>query len=233
MGVLLLAGILGILFWEDWRLGLAFMLFSAASLTLFYRIRHFAAPYWGEARAASANLFGFIEERLNTMEDVTANGAGVHVLHGLYERTRQHMHKERRAGLFGLVLWMASRGMLAVGNVMAYFMGATLFWSGAFTLGTVYLLFHYTEMLRFPLDQMLRQLGDLQRASASIARVQELMEAESCIVDGGGAAAPIKAAPIAFQNVSFAYGDGPYMLHQINFALQPGRTCKVIGHYRK
>lgn len=227
--LLLLFGILGLLWWEDWRLGLAFTLFAAISLALFYRIRHVAVPYWGEAREASANLFGWIEEHLNTREDVRANGATAYVLHGLYKRTRWYLQKERRAGLMGLILWAASRGMLTIGNVLAFLFGAYLFWTGAFTLGTVYLLFHYTEMLRYPLSQMLRQIGDLQRAAAGITRVQELVETENKLVDGPGVNVPSGALAVSFQQVTFSYSDQQTILHDLSFALQAGHVLGVLG----
>ena len=69
-------------------------------------------------------------------------------------------------------------------------LGAYLFHAGAITLGTVYLVFQYTEMLREPLEQLTRQMQDLQQATAGIVRIRELLGDRSQIVDGPARALP-------------------------------------------
>ena len=60
------------------------------------------------------------------------------------------------------------------------------------TIGAVYLIFHYTEMLSRPLEQIRTQLQDLQQAGAGIERVQEIPAAGTVgitnIQPGGGTA---------------------------------------------
>jgi len=72
---LLLLGILGVLAWEDWRLGLGFLGFVIGALAILFWLRDFATPAMQASRAASADLFGFLEERLGGTEDLRANGA--------------------------------------------------------------------------------------------------------------------------------------------------------------
>ena len=56
---------------------------------------------------------------------------------------------------------------------------AYLFRQGELTLGTVYLIFAYTEILRRPLERITRQIQDLQQAAASVVRVRELLAERS------------------------------------------------------
>ncbi|MCG8352191.1 MAG: ABC transporter ATP-binding protein, partial [Chloroflexales bacterium] len=62
--LLLLGGILVALALEDWRVGLVFTVFSILALLLLYRVRGATSGLWQRARDASANLYGFLEERL-------------------------------------------------------------------------------------------------------------------------------------------------------------------------
>ena len=44
-----------------------------------------------------------------------------------------------------------SLGVLELGNVVAMWIGAYLFLSGSVTIGTIYLVFHYLRLVKFPL----------------------------------------------------------------------------------
>ena len=64
---------------------------------LLISLRDVAVPYWEKARQSSATLFGFLEERLVTTEDLRANGATAYVLRRLAERSRELVQREPTA----------------------------------------------------------------------------------------------------------------------------------------
>ena len=47
------------------------------------------------------------------------------------------------------------------------------------SLGTVYLIFFYTELLAKPIEKIRTQMEDLQKADASISRIRELFAIQS------------------------------------------------------
>src|SRR5205085_11681009 len=108
-------------------------------------------------------------------------------------------------------------GMFSIGNILAFVVGAYLFASGSITLGTVYLIVQYTEMLDRPLDQVTEQLKGLQKAAAGIGRVRELFGIQPDITDGKGTTYAKKAHSVEFDSVSFGYGDEEMVLRDINF----------------
>ncbi|MCI0608105.1 MAG: ABC transporter ATP-binding protein, partial [Anaerolineae bacterium] len=72
---LLLIGILTALFIEDWRAGLAFTIFSFATIIILGRLKDIAVPHQKARREAEAQLYGFIEEQLAGTEDIRSSGA--------------------------------------------------------------------------------------------------------------------------------------------------------------
>ena len=62
---------------------------------------NFAVPSWEKERQASADLYGFLEERLSGTEDIRSNNAMQYVLDRFYRLTRDLMRKTLRAGLRG------------------------------------------------------------------------------------------------------------------------------------
>jgi ABC-type multidrug transport system fused ATPase/permease subunit len=82
--VILLSGVLGVLYWENVRIGAAKTVYSAIVVGSLLMMRTMAVPHWKEAREASANLFGFLEEHLSGTEDIRANGATENTMNLLY-----------------------------------------------------------------------------------------------------------------------------------------------------
>src|SRR5205823_1112534 len=125
--------------------------------------------------------------------------------------------------------WGITLGMFSVGYLLAFGVGAYLFSTGSITLGAVYLIFQYTDMLRRPLDQITEQLKDLQKASAGIGRVRELFSIQPEIKGGTGVTYQKGAHSVEFDNVSFGYGDEEMVLRDITFRLEPGRILGLLG----
>jgi ATP-binding cassette subfamily B protein len=93
----------------------------------------------------------------------------------------------------------------------------------------VYLVFHYAELLRRPIEQIRLQLEQLQGAEACIDRIGELLVLESAIADGTGP--PLPAAPLSvrLEDVDFRYGSDPPVLTGLRVSLDAGRRLGVVG----
>jgi ABC-type multidrug transport system fused ATPase/permease subunit len=204
---LLLIGVLTLYARVDSRVGLVMVVFTAISAAVLYRMRHVALRYWGPARQASAELYGFLEEHLSGTEDLRSSGATGYAVGRLNQRTQALLHTERRARAVGAVTYNIGVIMLAIGSALAIGLGIWLMQRGEATIGTIYLLFAYTELLQRPIDTITREVEVLQRATASLARIRELLATTSAIADGPGAALPDDGLGVAFERVSFAYRD--------------------------
>jgi len=228
--LLLLVGILGALFLEDWRLGLGLLAFVAVSLAALAKIRSYAIAESTAERETSAQLFGFIEERLSSLDDIRANGAGAYVMRRFYETLRTFATTGIHAWTRRSALWLLSMGLFTVGQLLALALGAALFYSGSVTVGTVYLLVHYTMMLFQPIEQLSQQLQDLQKAGASIGRARELMGIRPEPDEGTVSNVPGEALAVTFQDVSFVYEDGEErVLQGLTFDLKPGTNLGLLG----
>jgi ABC-type multidrug transport system fused ATPase/permease subunit len=119
--------------------------------------------------------------------------------------------------------------MFGLGAATAIGLSCVLYRDGALTLGAVYLLFRYTEMLRQPTEQIRNEIQDLQQADASMGRVESLLATEPALVDGPAESLPAGPLSVRFDRVSFAYADGTPVLRDVDVCLEPGRVLGVIG----
>lgn len=202
-GVLLL-GALALLFREDWRVGLAMAVFVGLAIVVLIRIQAAAVPRWAAVRQASAELYGFLGEQLGAIEDTRANGAAAFAMHRFQTLIYRLYPLWLRAGLFGYAMWQSSLFLFALGTAAAFGLGGWLFLSGQISIGTVYLIFSYTELLRRPIENIRSELQDLQRAGASIVRVRQLLAIRPALTEGDRPLAE-GALGLACEGVTFAY----------------------------
>jgi ABC-type multidrug transport system fused ATPase/permease subunit len=97
----LLVAVLALMFTIDWRVGLATTVFVVITVALVNKMRNMSVSHWRVARQASAELFGFLEERLSGTEDIRSSGATAYTMRRLYERSRNLLRTDRKAALIG------------------------------------------------------------------------------------------------------------------------------------
>jgi ATP-binding cassette, subfamily B, bacterial len=227
---LLLIGVVVLLFLVDWRVGLPSAVSVAVAVVCARSLTGPLASYSVKERQASAELFGLLEERLSGTEDIRANGAVAYVLRRHLERSRALFRASVRRALLGVISWRSLNTAIAIGAILSLTIGAFLALDSILTIGQVYLIFAYTTMLNHPLEELMRQFDDLQQATASIARVQQLFTTEPQIVDAQqGALLPDAPLSVELQAVSFGYPNDELVLREVSTLLPAGRVLGVLG----
>lgn len=227
---LLLLGVLVILWRIDGRLGLLMTLVSLLVMFALHRLQALVVPYWKVARQKSAELFGFLEERMSGTEDIRSAGAQPYTMRRLYELLGQNMRAEWSARLRGRLVWTTFDILFTGGLAAAYLLSAQLFRAHTLTIGTVYSLFFYVGLLRRPLSQLTRQAEDFQKAGAGIARIQELLQTRSALEEPGDTPLPEGALSVAFHDVCFAYdAESDPVIKDLTFRLKEGEVLGLLG----
>jgi ABC-type multidrug transport system fused ATPase/permease subunit len=227
--LLLIVGVLGVLFFEDWRIGIAFTIFALVTLWILQKMRSIAVPYWQTAHEGSAEVYAFLEERLAGTEDIRASGANAYVNY------RFNTHLNRRAAKWHQAWWVnflvifVLRFLRAVNMVIALTVGYLLYDRTLISLGTVYVTVYYTDVLFRPLEQITQQIQDLQRAGGSILRIQELYALQDKIADSQRDQIPAGPLALQFDHVTFSYNDEETILRDVDFELQPGKILGLLG----
>ncbi len=228
-GSLLLACVLVLSVLEDWRVGLVFALVIAVTLVALTRARRFAVPLVNAERQASADLYGFVEERLGAVDDIRANGAGSYVMGRYFGVSRDLVYTARRAEVATASVWTLATGLFTASYILVLALSGYLYRSGEVTIGTVYVFFQYMQLLRRPLEQIADQLKELQRAAASIGRVHHLRAFRSALKTGESTLLATGPATLEFVDVGFSYGESP-VLSNISFTLPHGHVLGILGH---
>ncbi|GCF08065.1 ABC transporter ATP-binding protein [Dictyobacter arantiisoli] len=228
-GTLLLLGILIILWSIEWHVGLALTIFALITLFGITSTRGLATQPWKVYRQVTADLFGFLEERLRGTEDIRANGARSYVLRRLFMLTRQRLETGKRARLISSIPWSLPTFFFAMAYIIAFVLIAWLYPARIISIGTAFLIYYYTQLLAQPIMLISHQLDDFQKATASIARIGELLNTPRYITDGPGAILPAGPLSVSFEGVEFGYGETDMILKNISFEMKPGEVMGILG----
>ena len=251
---LLVAGIIALIFLKDWRIGLVALGYAVIMVTLLRVIQERMVKLFTSISRAIAELFGFLEEHITGTEDVIPNGGALYVMARLYPLLNTHARLTRRTYTLSTIVGATSTLLFVLALAGSMGLAALSFRAGAMTIGTVFTLVYYVGLLESPLDSVRRHLSYIQRALAGVNRTREFFDLRPEVVEAtagvdGNILSP-KAPSVVFDGVSFAYKDRrqmtndesgmtneegepsldtPTVLHDVSFAVAPGRVLGVLG----
>ncbi|AFZ33134.1 Xenobiotic-transporting ATPase [Gloeocapsa sp. PCC 7428] len=237
---ILLVGILVALFFENWLAGVSLTLFSLVALTILLSLHSFAVAPWTTYLQISAEFFGFIGEHLVGREDIRANGAVSYVMRRFHQILQRWLPVYQKARFTSTILWSTSVGLFTIGNAIALAVSAYLWNQNAITIGSAYLIFHYTNLLNQPIERIREELEELQQVEASIHRIRELLQVQSRLSAGGDRPLPQGALSVGCEQVWFTYElaqqtpsnyltPQEWTLHDISFYLPAGQILGLLG----
>ena len=227
----LIAGILILLFRENAWAGLGITIYTLATLAVLGLIQKIGVQRWAKARQASAEQFGYLEERIAGAEEIQTIGAEPYALVMLFERMRSFLTAYRAAYVVGSLTHHLTNILYVIGFAAGLGIGAYLYLRGDATLGTAYLFTSYVGMLSDPLQNLREQAQDLQSSSASLDRVLSLLRLEPEVITSSASTMPLPegALSVSFENVSFHYEQNANVLQDVRFSLAPGKTLGILG----
>ena len=229
--LILIIGVLVILWAQEWSIGLSITLAILVGMFVLDWLTKRTIPRWQAVREVEARLFGFLEEWLNGTEEIQTAGAKPYIMRRLFEALRVRWRKTLSAMRLHVLVSILPMNVFMLAYVAAHLLGNSLFRSTQITIGGLYVIFYYIDVLKGPVWEIRRQVEDLQRASASINRITELHREQPTILDGSGIPDMRGPLQVSFDHVTFQYEDDPDtdILKDIHFKLRPGKTLGLLG----
>ena len=229
-------GVLGFLFWVEWRLALAVTLvLPLFAINYLYNRRRMRE----ESRVHRDNwdkVVGFLHERVaaaRLVKSFTREAAETDVFaHGInadyFNYSRIVLRNTRLAviadvlGALGALIvlgyggWLAAQGAMAVGTLVAF---------------NAYIVFVFPPIVRF-----VDLAAIFQRANTALENMWALLDTRPDITDRPGARAlPVIRGEVEFRGVNFDYeltppGQGrPRTLTDVSFRIPAGQVVAVVG----
>ncbi len=225
----MVVGVLISLYLEHWIFGVTFTCFVLISSIAIYYARNFSVTAFKKVRQKSAEVYGHIEEILKGKEDIKGTGGEKFVMNTYYQKAEElvnfNFKAEKRRLVFILILW----NFLALMTTLVFVPSIPLLNRGEITLGTIFLILLYSEMLYWPILQITRQMQNFQEAGGSIKRINELFGYTSKLIDKGEKDFPKHNASISISNVQFQYKKDEPVLKHITLGIENKEKIGLVG----
>ena len=228
-GLLLILGVTAVLWIEDWRLGLGMLAFVIVNLALHTYGQRLSAHRWVTSRKMAADVSSYIGERMDGIKDIQTSGAGPYAIDRFDQLNKEESSANFRASLFSIAAGGLSDLAFGVGLAAVVGLGVWLVLGDAISAGTVVMVILYALRLRGDVQQVSRQVDQLNRARASIERVRDLLDVRPSIRDEGNSTLPSGPLSVEFDNIRFAYHGSSWVLRDVSFHLRPGRVLGLLG----
>lgn len=228
---LLIIGVIGVLTVEDWRIGIGFAAFVVVATIFLRRTVGLAAPWIKKLWEEFGKFYGFSEERFAALEDIRGNGAVSYTMKRWHDIRRIIFRVDRNAFLLLQIPASITLGMFSVGTALGLGLGGVLYWRGLITLGSVYIIITYAQLIQNPLRLLTEQVQDFQRAAGAADRIQTLYQVQSRLSQNADSthALPNAAPTIAFEQVDFHYVESAPILRDVSFAVPAGEVLGLLG----
>jgi ATP-binding cassette subfamily B protein len=227
-GVLVLA-ILALIFRENVWAGVILVAYVAAAFRFLLRVQKAGGESFDRSRKIQSQAVGFWEEMLTVREDVKPLGALGYILRRNIDHQRAMFPEGRKSTMLFRAYVVAFAAVFVIGNAIAFTIGAYLYGQGQITIGGVFLLLTYTNLLANKVGNIANQSNDFQQAMVAIRRVSELTSTTSPIQDGPGAPLSQLAPAVEFEDVSFSYAIEAPVLRGLSFHLEGGQRLGLLG----
>lgn len=228
--VLMILAILGVMFFEDWRLTLISLSPFPVLILATYWFKEAVNKSFHRVRNAVAALNAFVQEHITGMLVVQAFSAENREF-GKFRVINKDHRKANIDAIFAYsVFFPVVEIILAISLGLMVWWGANKVLNYEVTQGVMIAFIMYLNMLFRPLRILADKFNTLQMGMVASERVFKVLDSEEYMPDKGTHSAAGMKGEIKFENVWFAYTDERYVLKDISFHAQPGQTIALVGH---
>ncbi len=221
--------ILGVMFYADWRLTLIiiatvpFMVFST------YVFKEYIKKSFNEVRTAVANLNSFVQEHISGMLIVQMFHAEKQELAKFNRINEEHRDANIR-GIFAYsVFFPVADVIAAIGTGLVVWAASTYIVKEEMGVGTLTAFIMFINLFYRPIRMLADRFNTLQMGIVSTERILTLLDSTDYIQNNGTVQANQITGKIEFSDVTFAYQEPEWVVKNVSFTVEAGKTCAIVG----
>jgi len=230
VNLLTLVGILGVMFYINWR----FTLLALSIVPVLFFVVYF---YTRRIKAASravrkreGELLSGVAEVLTSIHVVQAFAREDYEDRRFASESRSNVEAGLQARSVKARLSPIVEVTVAVGMCLVLAYGGRLALAGQLSAGVLVVFLLYLGKLYKPIRDLSKMTDTVAKASVGYERIQEILEIESGIrnLPDARPARPFSGC-IEFDHVSFGYHGEVPVLADVSFRIEPGQVAAIVG----
>jgi ATP-binding cassette subfamily B protein len=227
--IFVLAGIVGVLFWMNWRMAL--VLFSIIPLIILASawFRAGARTTYRKTRARIAAINAFLQEHISGMATVQLFNREADEAEKFDGLNARHRDANIESIFYYSVFYPVVELVETIGVALIVWYGGGQVIQGTLSIGALIAFFQYAQRFYEPISDLSEKYNILQSAMAASERVFKLLDTPPRILDDGTIEID-HFESIEFRNVSFAYNEPEWVLKDVSFTVARGERVALVGH---
>ncbi len=228
--LLFLTATLLMLFLVNAKLSLSTMMvlpLLAVGLVFF---RRWTRTAYMHVRVMLSSINGFLQEYLSGMPTVQLFNQVKRAEQEFSEHNANYMLANRRAIFLDSAIYSFVDAASFVTVAAVLWVGMGLRQHGALGLGVMVTFVEALNRFFQPIRELANNYAVVQSALVSGERIVEFLDQPEENVQSILPFVPVFKREIAFENVSFSYGHGSQVLHEVNFKIEHGQRIALVGH---
>lgn len=223
--------ILGFMFAINWKLTLISLSTLPLLMLATYVFKEKVKFAFNEVRNAVSNLNAFVQEHITGMSIVQIFNSEAREYEKFKEINQEHRKANIRSVMYYSVYFPVAEVIQALGIGLLVWWGAKQIIqdTSAASLGDLIAFIMYIQMFFRPIRMIADRFNTLQMGIVSSARIFNLLDSREQIPNNGSYVPDHLEGKVEFKNVWFAYEDRNYVLKDISFAVEPGRSLAIVG----
>ncbi|NED93855.1 ABC transporter ATP-binding protein [Phytoactinopolyspora alkaliphila] len=176
-------------------------------------------------------MLGAISESVVGAQAVRAYSIEARTQQRIDHAVEQHRVAATKAQRLAAMTFSTGEIVAGIANAAVVVVGVYLGIAGDITLGQLLAFIFLVTLFVAPVQVGTEVLSEAQNAIAGWRRVLEVLDTPADVADPGDAGTTLPRGPIdvSFENVSYAYPDGPTVLKDVNVDIPPRTRLAVVG----
>ena len=230
INVLTLAGMLGVMFYMNWRFTLVGLSVAPPMFLLVYVYTKRIKKASRLVKKREGELMSGVAEVLTSIQVVQAYAREDYEDRRFDWESRQNVAAGLRARSMKARLSPMVDLLVAVGTCLVLGYGARLVMSGALSTGQLIIFLLYLGKTYKPMRDLSKMSNTVSKATLSFERIQELLDMESRVRDLPGARpAPRFSGALAFDHITFSYDGTTNILKDVSMRIEAGQVAAIVG----
>ena len=214
----------------DWQLTLVSLAIVPLIVGTIYIFAHRIRRESTSIQEQESAMLAQAQEGLSSIRMVHAFGREEFEVRQFQQQARQSLQANLRLTLTNVNSALVISTLMVVGTAAMYYVGTLHVLAGRLTLGSLLVFSAYLLMLYQPLESLTYTTWAMEGATAGAKRCFEVLDRQDDVVDSENAIAISSAqGAIAFNSVSFGYGEDRIVLRDIDLRIDPNQIVGLVG----
>ncbi len=182
-----------------------------------------------DVRNQVANLNAFLQERITGMQIVQLFNQEKREFSKFKDINKKHQDANIKSIFYYSIFFPIVEVLIALAFAIIVAYGSTAIFNHSMKLGELTAFIMFINLFFRPIRAIADRFNNIQMGIVSAERIFQLVDSEDNIEKSGNIIPQKIDGNIEFQNVWFAYNEENWILRDISFTIQSGKSMAIVG----